>query len=148
MVNKVVDDIKRTSVVKTWIALKNARKARIYGLGCDNVFNNNLKIGRAEIIGSWRWWRSYVGCVHNDFMHNIARVVLILRCNALVTERFNNMYKHDIGIRRCRMNNDRALRLVYTYVNSKMMKIVREHEREVAFVEAINEPFFKLPKLI
>ena len=46
------------------------------------------------------------------------------------------------------MNNDRALRLVYTYVNSKMMKIVREHEREVALAEAKNEPFFRLPKLV
>ncbi len=54
MVNKVVDDNKRSSVIKTWIALKNARKARIHGLGCDNIFNNNLKIGRAEIIGPWR----------------------------------------------------------------------------------------------
>ncbi len=130
------------------IALKNARKARIHGLGCDNVFNNNLKIGRAEIIGPWRWWRSNDGCVHNDFVHDIARVVLNIRCSASATERVNNMYKHPIGIRRCRMNNNRALRLVYTYVNSKMVKIVLEHEREVALDEAKNEPFFKLPNLI
>jgi hypothetical protein len=148
LVNKVVDEDKRHGVNNTWMALKNARKARLQGLDCDSIFNNTLKIARSEIIGRWRWWSACVGCTHNKQMHDIARVVLNLRCNASATELVNNMYKHVIRLERCRMNNDRAFKLVYTYINSKMMKHVRDYQRELAIAEAKQQPFFELPKFI
>ena len=114
----------------------------------ESIFNNNLNIARSEIIGLWKLWRSYVGCVYNDFMHDNARVVLTLCFNASATERLNNMYKHAIGLPRCRMNNDRVLMLVYTYVNSKLMKCVYKHHRKAFLAEAKYQPFFELPKLI
>jgi hypothetical protein len=148
LVNKVVDEDKRHIVNKTWMALKNARKARLQGVDGDGIFNNTLKIARSEIIGPWRWWSAYAGSTHSRFMHDIARVVLNLRCNASATERVNSMYKHVIGLERCRMNNDRAFKLVYTYVNSKMMKRVRDYQRELAIAEAKQQPIFELPKLV
>ena len=57
------------------------------------------------------------------------------------------MYKHVIGLRRCRMKNDRAEKLVYTYVNSRMMKRVREYRHEQAVAEAKELPIYALPRL-
>ena len=113
----------------------------------ENVFNNAVKIARAKVIGPWRWWRTYGGAGHSDFVHDIARVVLNLRCNSSATERVNSMYKNVIGLRRCRMNNDRAEKLVYTYVNSRAMKKAREAQREQGNAEAKEINIFELPKL-
>jgi hypothetical protein len=77
-----------------------------------NIFNNSVKVGRAEMLGPWKWWSTYAGASHANFARDIARVVLNLRCNASATKRVNSMYKNVIGIRRCRMNNDRAVKLV------------------------------------
>jgi hypothetical protein len=111
IVNKLVDDNKRANVNKTWYALKNARKVRLQGHGSDNltnIFSNHLKIARANVIGPWKWWGNYVGIAHGEFAQIIARTVLNLRCNASATERINSMYKHIIGVKRCRINNDKA----------------------------------------
>ena len=62
--------------------------------------------------------------------------------------RINFMYKHIIGVKRCRIHNDRAAKLVYTYVNSRTMKFVRERQRELAHAEAKELPIFQLPELI
>ena len=45
------------------------------------------------------------------------------------------------------MNNDRAEKLFYVYVNSKCMKRVREHQRDLALAEAKGTSLFGLPKL-
>ncbi len=58
------------------------------------------------------------------------------------------MYKHVIGLRRFRMNNDRAEKLVYTYVNSRAMKNAREVQRDQAYAEAKELPLFELPKMM
>jgi hypothetical protein len=57
------------------------------------------------------------------------------------------MYKNVIGIHKCRMNNDRAVKLVYTYVSSRALKQAREvqRERRIAEVKAID--CFEVPKL-
>jgi hypothetical protein len=82
-------------------------------------FQNAAKIGRAKIIGPWKWWSTYGGASHVDFVHDVARVVLNLRCNVSATQRVNNVYKNIVGIRRCWMNNDRAEKLVYIYVQGR-----------------------------
>ena len=94
IVDMMVDDQKRPIVNKTWLALRNARKARlnpdVVGVG-DSVFNNIAKVSLASIIGSWRWWRIYAGVAHSEFVQNIARVVLNIRYNASATERAKSM---------------------------------------------------------
>jgi len=57
------------------------------------------------------------------------------------------MYKNFIGLRRCRMNNDRAEKLVYIYVNSRALKQAREaHCRQrIALDKEISD--YELPKL-
>jgi hypothetical protein len=113
----------------------------------DGSFKNIVEIARANNIGPWKWWSNYAGCTHNLFAHEIARVVLNIQCNASATERVNSSYKHVIGVARVRMNNYRAEKLVYAYVNSKCMKRVREHQRDLAFAEAKGTSIFGLPKL-
>jgi hypothetical protein len=102
IVNKLVDDNKRMIVNKTWCTLRNARRGN-FEISQENVsesiFNNVVKVGRAKILGPWKWWSTYCGAGHSDFAHDIARVVLNLRCNASATERVNSMYKNVIGIR-------------------------------------------------
>ena len=100
LVNKVVDDTKRTSVNKTWMSLNSARNAKLNRVATASIFNTNLKIARSEVIGPWKWCRSYGGFIHSDFMHDIARVVLNLRCNTSATGQANNMYKHAIELER------------------------------------------------
>ena len=152
LVNKVVDEDKRASVNKTWFALRSARKARLQASDTvdnfSNNFNNNFKIARANIIGPWKWWSNYAGAANAEFTMSIARRVLNIRCNASATERVNSMYKHVIGLRRCRMRHDRAEKLVYTYVNSRIMKRVRETRRDQATAEVKELPIYALPKLI
>ena len=147
LVNKIVEDEKRSSVNKTWYALKLARDARLNPGGGNDIFTNVVKISRSNIIGPWKWWSTYAGSSNVDFVQDIARVVLNIRCNASATERVNSMYKHVIGIARVRMNNDRAEKLVYAYVNSRSMKSVREHQRELVLAEAKGTPLFGLPEL-
>ena len=104
IVNKLVDDNKRMIVNKTWCTLRNARRGNYQSTQdniSDSIFNNVVKVGRAKILGPWKWWSSYAGAGHADFAHTIARVVLNLRCNASATERVNSMYKNIIGVRRC-----------------------------------------------
>ena len=103
IVNKLVDDNKRVTVNKTWCTLRNARRDEFQTSQenpLDNIFNNSVKVDRAKILGPWKWWSTYAGASHGDFAHDIARVVLNLRCNASATERVNSMYKNVIGIRR------------------------------------------------
>ena len=119
LVNKIVEDEKRSSVNKTWYAFKLARNTRLNpggAGGAGDIFNNVVKITRSSIIGPWKWWSTYAGSSNADFVQDIARVVLNIRCNASATERVNSMYKHVIGLARVRMNNDRAEKLVYVYV--------------------------------
>jgi hypothetical protein len=58
------------------------------------------------------------------------------------------MYKHVIGLQRVRTNNDRAEKLVYVYVNSRSMKSVREHQRELVLAESKGTPMYALPNLL
>ena len=54
VVTKMIDENKRTAVNKTWCILRNARRARLHpaqGRSGDSIFNNNEKIGRANIVG-------------------------------------------------------------------------------------------------
>jgi chaperonin GroEL (HSP60 family) len=46
------------------------------------------------------------------------------------------------------MNNGRAEKLVYVYVNSRSMKSVREHQRELLLAEAKGNALHALPKLL
>ena len=120
IVNKLVDDNKRMILNETWCTLRNARRGNFQTTPeniPENIFNNAVKVGRAKICGPWKWWSTYGGASQANFAHDIARVILNLRCNACATERFNSIYKNVIGIRRWRMDNDRAVKLVYTYVN-------------------------------
>ncbi len=94
LVSKIVDDEKRFSVNKTWYALKLARDARHNPRGTCDIFNNVVKISRSNIIGPWKWWSTYVRSSNGDFVQDIARVILNIRCNASATERVNSMYKH------------------------------------------------------
>jgi len=150
LVNKLADEEKRMEVNKTWCALRHARRARLQpdqGQSGDHVFYNASKISRANVIGPWKWWFTYGGASHATFVHDIARVVLNLRCNSSATERVNSMYKHVIGLSRCRMNNDRAEKLVYAYVNSRAMKHARKVQQEEAIALARGTPIFELPLL-
>ena len=45
------------------------------------------------------------------------------------------------------MNNDRAEKMVYAYVNSEYTKRVREHQRDLALAESKGTSLFGLPKL-
>ncbi len=78
LVNKIVDDDKRSVVNKTWYAMKLARKARLNpDLGpTTDIFSNFEKISGSNIIGPWKWWRIYGGSANGDFVQAIARVVL------------------------------------------------------------------------
>jgi hypothetical protein len=94
IVNKLVDANTRAVVNKTWSTLRNARRSRFQAPEeniCENMFNSAAKIGRAKIIGLWKWWSTYGGASHADFVHDVARVVLNLRCNASATTRVDNM---------------------------------------------------------
>ena len=54
LVNKMVDESKRTVVNKTWCTLRNARRARLqpdHGESGEHVFSNIVKIDRAKVIG-------------------------------------------------------------------------------------------------
>jgi hypothetical protein len=116
--------------------------------GASDIFNNVVKISRSNIIGPWKWWSTYDGSSNGDFVQDIARDVLNIRCNASATERVNSLYKHFIGLARVRMNNDRAEKLVYVYVNSRSMKSVREHQRELLLAEAKGIALYALPNLL
>jgi hypothetical protein len=48
LVNKIVDDEKRSNVNKTWYALKLARNARLNPEGAGNSFINVVKISRSN----------------------------------------------------------------------------------------------------
>jgi hypothetical protein len=58
------------------------------------------------------------------------------------------MHKNVIGLRKCRMNNDRAdEKLVYIYVNSRAMKQAGEVQRQQRIAETKEIYSFELPKL-
>ena len=117
--------------------------------GPVDIFSNHVKMSRfSNIIGPWKWWSTFTGSANSDFVQDITRVVLNIRCNASATERLNSMYKQGIGLGRARMNNARAEKLVYVYVNSRSMKSVRESQRELKLAEPKGSPLYALPKLL
>ena len=88
IVNKLGNDIKRMIVNKTWYILRNARRGTFQTSQenpLENIFNNSVKIGRAKILGPWKWWSTYDGAGHADFAHDIARVVINHHRNASAT---------------------------------------------------------------
>ena len=134
LVNKSIDSaITRNIVNKTLLSLMAARKARMSntaGGAADSVFCNPAKISEANIIGPWRWWQTYAGIANKEFTQCIARVVLNLRCNAASVERVNSMFNYVIGLRRNQMQNERAEKLVYIYVNIRALKILKKQQAE------------------
>ena len=151
LVNKSIENTGTRNIVnKTWFVVMAARKARINntaGAASDSVFCNVAKINQSNIIGPWQWWQSYAGAAHKEFTHHIARVVLNLRCNAAAVERVNSMFNYVIGLRRNRMENERAEKLVYIYVNIRALKSLKVHMAALQRAEAKKIEIFKLPKL-
>ena len=107
-----------------------------------------MKIFRSNIIGPWKWWSIFAGSANGGFFQDTARVALNIHCNASATERVNSMYKHVIGLGRARMNNDRTDKLAFIYVNSRSMKSVCEHQRDLVLAESKETPLYALPRLL
>lgn len=141
MVNNL-DDTVKYKVNKSWLAL---RRSLIKGE--PSIFNNLQKLERAKVIGPFQWMDLYCGIAHDEFVQHISKPVLTLCCNASGVERVNSMYNNLIGLRRNRMNNDKAEDLVYIYVNERALRRVEQIKKEMASADKKDTPIYALPEL-
>ena len=142
LVNDCVPDTMRHAVNKTWLLLQRVRD------GKENaVFNNLEKLGKASMLGAFKWWETFAGQAHGQFVEHIARRVLNVRCSAAATERANSTYSRVIGIKRNRMTNPRAEKVVYVYMNLRSLEMY-DRAMELEDDDAVREYHrYRLPQL-